>query len=74
MTAVELLAAIRDANPAHRFARTANGNAIGLWVEEWNRFAPRWWRTGNQWCDMGERELLGSDGKSPAFAPSDWIE
>lgn len=72
-TAVQLRDRLRALNPQRRFAAHREGHSVGIWVEEWGRFAVMYaqW-LGGHWVDMEGKEVL-TDGE-PGHAPEDWIE
>jgi hypothetical protein len=77
MSADELLEKVRERNPGVRYARAANGTAVGEWVESRGRFVPVYMSLlGGQWACMITggmiREIL-TDGR-PCYAAGDWAE
>lgn len=80
MTAEEVLARVRAANPGGRYARTASGYSVGEWVESRGRFVAIFcsseWNGVRKWTCMIEggmiREILVNG--APAYSATDWIE
>lgn len=72
MTQHEYLAALREANPGRRLAASKDGESIGVWVEQWGRFAVAASRaiTG-QWVRLPFEVLANGQ---PPYGAGDWEE
>jgi hypothetical protein len=72
VTIDDLLRSIREQNPGKRFARHKRGECIGVWVEQWGRFAAcLCMAITGEWVMLPYEVLLS--GKPP-YGPEDWEE